>query len=92
MKTPEIILIILWSIPLLYSAYLHGKEKTVKQYVFSTIIALAIVFLLCMWAVMFKITYHKQKPKKPIQEYRIDGSEAYDMFEPVPEQLLIPKK
>lgn len=91
MKTPEIILIILWSISLLYSVYLHGKEKTGKHNVFSTIIALAIVFSLCMWAGMFKITDH-QKPKKPIQEYRIDGSEAYDMFEPVPKQLLIPKK
>lgn len=53
MKTPEIILIVLWSLGLLFSASKHGKPKEGDHNIFVSIIALAITISLLMWAGLF---------------------------------------
>jgi hypothetical protein len=55
MKTPEIILIVLWSLGLLFAAYSHGKPKQGEHNIFVNIIALAIIISLLMWAGLFKL-------------------------------------
>ena len=54
MKTPEIILIVLWSIGLLYNAYMHGKEKEGTYNVFASLIAVGVYLSLLMWAGLFR--------------------------------------
>jgi hypothetical protein len=53
MKTPEIIIIILWSISLMYNSSLHGKERTGKHNIFSTLFAFGIMLSLFIWAGLF---------------------------------------
>lgn len=53
MKTPEIILIVLWSIGLLYAAHKHGQPKRDHYNVFVSIVALAIHIAILMWAGLF---------------------------------------
>lgn len=53
MKTPEIILIVLWSIGLLITAHLHGQRKESKHNIFVSLVALAIQIALLMWAGLF---------------------------------------
>jgi hypothetical protein len=53
MKTPIIILIVLWSIRLLLVAYLHGEPKESKYNIFTTIIAQSINIGLLYWAGLF---------------------------------------
>lgn len=53
MKTPIIILMVLWAINLLTVAYLHGKEKSTTHNIFNTIIAQSIYIGLLYWAGLF---------------------------------------
>jgi hypothetical protein len=53
MKTPVIILIVLWLIGLLIEAYLHGKQNKTKHNVFNKIIANIINIVLLYWAGLF---------------------------------------
>jgi hypothetical protein len=53
MKTPEIILIVIWSIGLLGTAYKHGQPKRGEHNIFVSIVALAIHIALLMWAGLF---------------------------------------
>lgn len=53
MKTPEIILIVLWSISLLYKSYLHGKERTGTHDIFLSLSAFSIMLYLYVWAGLF---------------------------------------
>jgi hypothetical protein len=53
MKTPIIILIVLWSIGLLMVAYLHGEPKESKYDIFATIIRNSINIGLLYWAGLF---------------------------------------
>lgn len=53
MKTPIIILMVLWAINLLTVAYLHGKEKSTTHNIFNTIIAQSINIGLLYWAGLF---------------------------------------
>lgn len=55
MKTPEIILIALWSIGLLFIAYKHGEPKESKYNIFVSIVALSIHIALLMWAGLFNL-------------------------------------
>jgi hypothetical protein len=53
MKTPIIILMVLWAINLLIVSYLHGKEKLTTHNIFNTIIAQSINIGLLYWAGLF---------------------------------------
>jgi len=53
MKTPIIILIILWSIGLLLQARLHGRERSGKHSFWTTLIATIINVSLLYWAGLF---------------------------------------
>lgn len=53
MKTPEIILIVSWSISLLYQAHLHGKERTGKHNFFLSLSVFSIMLYLYVWAGLF---------------------------------------
>lgn len=53
MKTPIIILIVLWSIGLLLVAYLHGEQKETKYNIFNKIVATGINIGLLYWAGLF---------------------------------------
>lgn len=53
MKTPIIILIVLWSINLLLVTYLHGEKKESYYNIFTTIIAQSINIGLLYWAGLF---------------------------------------
>jgi hypothetical protein len=53
MKTPIIILMILWAINLLIVAHLHGKENSTTHNIFTTIIAQSINIGLLYWAGLF---------------------------------------
>lgn len=53
MKTPIIILIVLWSINLLLVAYLQGKTKESNYNIFITIIAQSTNISLLYWAGLF---------------------------------------
>lgn len=55
MKTPEIILIVLWSLGLLYTAYKHGKPKESEHNIFVSVVALSIHIALLMWAGLFNL-------------------------------------
>jgi len=53
MKTPEIILIVLWSIGLLMTAHLHGQPKKGKHNIFVSLVFTATTIALLMWAGLF---------------------------------------
>jgi len=53
MKTPEIILIVIWSIGLLFTAYKHGKPRDSNYNIFASIVALSIHIALLVWAGLF---------------------------------------
>lgn len=53
MKTPEIILIVIWSIGLLLIAYKHGKPRGYNYNIFASIVALSIHIALLVWAGLF---------------------------------------
>ena len=53
MTVPEIILITLWSIGLLMTAYMHGKPKETNHNIFASLTATAINIALLMWAGLF---------------------------------------
>jgi hypothetical protein len=53
MKTPIIILIVLWSIGLLIEAHLHGEQKESKYNIINKIIANSINIGLLYWAGLF---------------------------------------
>ena len=53
MKTPIIILIVLWSIGLLLVGYLHEEPKKSKYNIFTTIIVQSINIGLLYWAGLF---------------------------------------
>jgi len=54
MKTPVILLIILWSIGLLISAKKHGQPRG-EFNLYTTIYAVGIEFLLLYWAGLFNL-------------------------------------
>jgi hypothetical protein len=53
MKTPVIILIILWSTGLLIEAHMHGKPKDEEYNIFYRVAAMAIYISLFYWAGLF---------------------------------------
>ena len=55
MRTPEIILIVLWSLGLLYTAHKHGQPKELEYNIFVSIVALSINIALLMWAGLFNL-------------------------------------
>jgi len=55
MKTPIIILIVMWTISLLLNAHMHGKEQTGKHNFFIRLVSLTIVISLLAWAGLFKL-------------------------------------
>ena len=61
MKTPIIILMVLWAINLLTVAYLHGKEKLTTHNIFHTIIAQSINIGLFYWAGLFDQSLNQNK-------------------------------
>jgi hypothetical protein len=55
MKTPVIILIVIWIISLLLNAHLHGKEQTGKHNFFIRLVSLSITISLLAWAGLFNL-------------------------------------
>lgn len=53
MKTPEIILIVIWSMGLLLTGYKHGKPRDSNYNIFAYILALSIRIALLVWAGLF---------------------------------------
>jgi hypothetical protein len=54
---PQIIIVLLWFVSLLLTAYLHGKPKTDKHNIFSSLIATLINFLLLWWGGFFDVWF-----------------------------------
>lgn len=53
MRAPQIILIVLYGISLLYSAYFHGKPKDGRHSFWSNLIGVAIIISLLWWGGFF---------------------------------------
>lgn len=54
---PQIIMVCLWFVSLLLTSYLHGKPKTDKHNIFTSIIGVAVQFLLLLWGGFFKVWF-----------------------------------
>lgn len=53
MNAPQIIVIVLLSLDLLGTAYLHGKPKNDKHNIFGTLIGTGLTVLLLAWGGFF---------------------------------------
>lgn len=54
MKTPEIILLVLWFADICLNAYLHGNEKDEKYNFWVKLISVVISFFFLRWAGLFQ--------------------------------------
>lgn len=61
-----------------------------KSFTFFLIL-MGILFVFVILAFTFYMNMNAVTKTETVNEYRIDGSDSYDMYESVPEQLQIPK-